>query len=68
MVEHVGMLNHLAVKIVDLALGPETVISQTASTSFDISLWQMSAALYCGRKTIAVRQALQLDHVISDDR
>lgn len=61
MVEHAGMLNHLAAKIIDLKLGPETVIPQTASNSFDISLWQMFAAPYSGGQTIVVPQALQLD-------
>ncbi|MFE1872681.1 amino acid adenylation domain-containing protein [Streptomyces sp. NPDC059496] len=63
MVEHLGMLNHLHAKIVDLGLGEESVVMQNASNSFDISLWQMFAAPFVGGRTIVVAEALQLDPV-----
>jgi amino acid adenylation domain-containing protein len=43
-----GMVNHLFAKILDLGLGPGDVIAQTASQCFDISVWQMLAALVVG--------------------
>ncbi|RST55769.1 non-ribosomal peptide synthetase [Variovorax sp. MHTC-1] len=43
-----GMLNNQLSKIPYLGLGPEDVIAQTASQSFDISVWQLLAGLLCG--------------------
>ena len=43
-----GMVNHLLAKIADLGLGPRDVLAQTASQCFDISVWQMLAALLVG--------------------
>ena len=48
MVEHKGMLNHLHAKIDDLELDQSSVIAQTASQCFDISVWQFLAALIVG--------------------
>ena len=48
MVEHRGMLNHLQVKIRDLGMGPADRVAQTASQTFDISVWQFLAALLTG--------------------
>src|SRR5262249_2887417 len=48
LIEHRGLLNHLWTKIVDLGLGPQDVVAQNASCSFDISVWQMLAALAAG--------------------
>ncbi|MBV9927462.1 MAG: amino acid adenylation domain-containing protein [Acidobacteria bacterium] len=48
MVTHAGMLNHLVAKIEDLRLGPQDSVAQTASQSFDISIWQFLAALVSG--------------------
>ena len=47
-----GMLNHLAAKIADLQLCEQDRIAQTASQCFDISLWQLLAALLVGGCTI----------------
>nr|WP_255408056.1 non-ribosomal peptide synthase/polyketide synthase [Chitinophaga sp. MD30] len=52
MVEHKGMLNHLFAKINDLQLDHTSVIAYTASYTFDISVWQMFAALLCGGRTV----------------
>ncbi len=51
MVEHRGMLNHLFAKVEDLGLTAADVVAQTASTSFDISVWQLLAALLAGGRT-----------------
>ena len=48
MVEHAGMLNHLYAKITDVKLGSADVVTQTASQCFDISVWQLLAALLVG--------------------
>ena len=48
MIEQGGMLNHLWAKVRDLGLGPGDVVAQTASQSFDISVWQFLAALLAG--------------------
>lgn len=45
MIEHRGMLNHLYAKINELHLTEMDSIAQTASQCFDISVWQMLAAL-----------------------
>ncbi len=48
MIEQGGMLNHLAAKIDDLHLTEKDTVAQTASQCFDISVWQMLAALCVG--------------------
>jgi amino acid adenylation domain-containing protein len=48
MIEHRGMLNHLYAKIQDLGLTADDVVAQTASQSFDISVWQFLAPLLAG--------------------
>jgi amino acid adenylation domain-containing protein len=50
MVEQRGMVNHLYAKIRDLQLSERDVVAQTASVSFDISVWQFLAALVVGGK------------------
>ncbi|MGV8677673.1 AMP-binding protein, partial [Pseudomonas aeruginosa] len=44
MVEQAGMLNNQLSKVPLLALDENDVIAQTASQSFDISVWQFLAA------------------------
>lgn len=61
MCEHAGMLNHLLAKIEDLELAPGQAVAQTAPQSFDISLWQLVAALMVGGRTVIVEQAAILD-------
>ncbi|RBL90507.1 non-ribosomal peptide synthetase [Chitinophaga flava] len=61
MVEHAGMLNHLYAKIIDLQLNEQSVVAQNAVYTFDISFWQMFAALVCGGKTIIYPEHLLLD-------
>jgi amino acid adenylation domain-containing protein/non-ribosomal peptide synthase protein (TIGR01720 family)/FkbM family methyltransferase len=52
MVEHRGMLNHLQAKILDLDLGPADAVAQNASLAFDISVWQLLAALLVGGRVV----------------
>jgi len=56
-VEHIGMLNHLWAKIVDLGMTEWDVLAQTAPLGFDISVWQMLAPLLLGGQV----------HVIGDE-
>src|SRR6478609_9039517 len=48
MIEHGGMQNHLYAKIEELGLSEEDKVAATAPSSFDISIWQMTAALLVG--------------------
>ncbi|NIM14691.1 MAG: amino acid adenylation domain-containing protein [Candidatus Aminicenantes bacterium] len=61
MVEHTGMMNHMAAKIHDLQLTEESIIAQNASHTFDISVWQFFAALIVGGQTIIYPDELVLE-------
>ena len=61
MCEHAGMLNHLYAKIDDLDVGAGRVVAQTAPQCFDISVWQLVAALLAGGRTLLVEQEVILD-------
>jgi amino acid adenylation domain-containing protein len=61
MCEHAGLLNHLYAKIDDLEIGEGQVVAQTAPQCFDISLWQLVAALLVGGRTLLVEQEVILD-------
>jgi len=61
MCEHAGLLNHLFAKIDDLKIGAGTVVAQTAPQCFDISLWQLLAALLAGGRVVIVEQETILD-------
>jgi len=61
MIEHRGMLNHLYAKVEDLDITGATTVAQNASQSFDISVWQMFAALIAGGTTIIYDNAIILD-------
>src|SRR5204862_4135149 len=61
MCEHAGMLNHMLAKIHDLGIGGGQAVAQTASQCFDISLWQLMAALLVGGRTLLVEQETILD-------
>ncbi|MGH9665851.1 MAG: amino acid adenylation domain-containing protein, partial [Bryobacteraceae bacterium] len=52
MVEHSGMANHIRSMAQELGLGGESRLAQTASHCFDISVWQLFAALVSGGETI----------------
>jgi amino acid adenylation domain-containing protein len=61
MCEHAGMLNHLYAKIEDLGIDEGQVVAQTAPQCFDISLWQLLAALLVGGRTLVIEQHTVLD-------
>ncbi|MFC9792854.1 amino acid adenylation domain-containing protein [Streptomyces sp. NPDC127584] len=61
MVEHAGMLNHLLAKTEDLRIGAGSVVAQTASQCFDISVWQLLASTLVGGRTLLVEQEAVLD-------
>ncbi|WP_172387171.1 amino acid adenylation domain-containing protein [Streptomyces sp. MNP-20] len=61
MCEHEGFVNHLYAKIDDLGIEEGQVVAQTAPQSFDISLWQLVAALVVGGRTLIVEQEAILD-------
>ena len=51
MVEHRGMTNHILGMVRDLEITEQSVVAQTASHCFDISVWQFFAALISGAQT-----------------
>lgn len=57
MVAQDGMLNNLLYKLESLEMTAEDVVAQTASQCFDISVWQLLAALLCGARV----------HIVPDD-
>lgn len=61
MCEHAGMVNHVLAKIRDLEISPSDTVAQTAPQCFDISLWQLVAALVVGGRTLVVEQDDILD-------
>ncbi|WP_329558126.1 amino acid adenylation domain-containing protein [Streptomyces uncialis] len=61
MVHHRGMNNHLLAKVESLTLTAEDTIVLNAPLTFDISLWQMVAALLVGSRTLAVGPDLAAD-------
>ena len=61
MVEQRGMLNNQLSKVPYLKLGEADVIAQTASQSFDISVWQFLAAPLFGARVDIVPNAIAHD-------
>jgi amino acid adenylation domain-containing protein len=61
MCEHAGMLNHMLAKIDDLGVREGEVVPQTGPQCFDISVWQLAAALLVGGRTLFVDQEAVLD-------
>jgi amino acid adenylation domain-containing protein/non-ribosomal peptide synthase protein (TIGR01720 family) len=61
MVEHAGMLNHILAKVHDLGITNESIIAQTASHCFDISLWQMFTGPLMNGKTIIYTDEVVLE-------
>ncbi len=53
-VEHQGMVNHLAAKIDDLDIDADDSIAFTAPIGFDISIWQMLCPLMTGATLVVV--------------
>lgn len=48
MIQHDGAVNHLFAKINDFNITPNDNVAQTASQTFDVSIWQFMAALMVG--------------------
>jgi amino acid adenylation domain-containing protein len=61
MLEQRGMLNHLWAIIDELDLRASDIVAQTASHCFDISVWQLLAALLVGGKIHIVTNELTRD-------
>lgn len=61
MIEHAGMMNHMQSKIQDLYLNEKSIIAQTASHCFDISIWQFFSALYTGGQTVIYSKSVVLE-------
>ncbi|HEY6333576.1 MAG TPA: amino acid adenylation domain-containing protein [Blastocatellia bacterium] len=61
MIEQRGMINHLWVKVNDLAIREPDVVAQTASQSFDISVWQYLAPLLTGARVCIVPDEITKD-------
>ena len=60
-VEQLGMMNHLRIKIRDFEVDQHTRLSQSASHTFDISVWQYFGPLLRGGMTIIYPNELVLD-------
>ncbi|MEU4746597.1 non-ribosomal peptide synthetase, partial [Actinosynnema sp. NPDC023658] len=63
MVHRAGMVNHLLAKVEDLGLSELDTVVQNAPLTFDISVWQMLAALVAGGTTRVVGDDDALDPV-----
>lgn len=61
LVEQRGMLNHMLAKAVDLGLDHRTVLAQTASHCFDISVWQFFGALVVGGRVVVYPDEVAAD-------
>jgi amino acid adenylation domain-containing protein len=61
MLEQRGMVNHLYAKITDLNLSANDIVAQTASQTFDISIWQFLVALLVGGKVEILSTELATD-------
>jgi len=61
MIEHRGLINHLQAKIYDFGLTADDVVAQNASSSFDISVWQIMAALLVGGRVQIITDEVAKD-------
>ena len=61
MIHQLGMLNHMYALIGELQLTEMDAIAQTASCSFDISVWQLLCALLIGGRTCIIDKEKLLD-------
>lgn|GEM_PF-3460577 len=70
MVEHRGMINHLHAKVNDFQLDSSDVVAETATVSFDVSVWQYLTALMVGAKTVVFKneKAWQPNLVLNEIR
>jgi len=61
MIEHKGMMNNIQSEVNDFSLDSNSVIAQTASQCFDVSVWQFFAGLTVGAKICIYSKNVQLD-------
>lgn len=61
MVEHIGMNNHLSEKIRILNLTDSSIVANSASISFDVSVWQMLAPLCVGATSVIFQESALLN-------
>lgn len=61
MVRRLGLINHLASKINDLAICENDIIAETASQCFDISMWQFLSAVMVGGTTFIAEESIVKD-------
>ena len=59
--QHDGMINHVLAKIEDFGIAEGQVVTEIAPQCFDISLWQLVAALLVGGRTHIIEQEVVLD-------
>lgn len=64
MLENKGFMNHMLAKVVDFGLSDRDAIAQTASVSFDISIWQCLAGLLAGAQVNIVPTDVAQDPVL----
>ncbi|CAM3296301.1 amino acid adenylation domain-containing protein [Corallococcus sp. ZKHCc1 1396] len=61
MLDHRGKLNHILSMIDFMKLGPDDVMAETATQSFDVSVWQFLAPLVVGARVEIFDTELQYD-------
>ncbi|HLP57970.1 MAG TPA: amino acid adenylation domain-containing protein, partial [Candidatus Deferrimicrobium sp.] len=61
MVEHIGMMNHMWAKVRTLQITSASIVAQTASHTFDISVWQFFVALTQGGCTVIYPESIIMD-------
>lgn len=61
LIAHMGMMNHLHSKAHLLHLGADSVVAQTAPTTFDVSIWQFCSALLVGGAVRIVPNGISQD-------
>ncbi len=61
MITQAGLVNHLSAKVAELELASGDCVAQTATQSFDISVWQFLAALLIGGQVRLVSDEVDLD-------
>jgi amino acid adenylation domain-containing protein len=61
MIQQSGMVNHLQAKVESLKLRESDVVAQNASSSFDISIWQMLGVLLVGGRVQIIGEEKAVD-------
>ncbi|MEW9701749.1 amino acid adenylation domain-containing protein [Paenibacillus sp. SI8] len=72
MLEHKGMMNHVAAMAAELDMTESSVVAQNASHCFDVSVWQFFAGMCAGGQTVIYSSSLLqrseefLDRMVKD--